>query len=106
MFFARTFMKFIKNYIPVFQLYMLMTVILISLPSMAQDSRFTVVLDAGHGGHDPGAVSSNSREKDINLDVVLDLGALIEKNYNDVKVVYTRKTDTYLTLQERADVVN
>ena len=83
-----------------------MTVILISLPSMAQDSRFTVVLDAGHGGHDPGAVSSNSREKDINLDVVLDLGALIEKNYNDVKVVYTRKTDTYLTLQERADVVN
>ena len=64
------------------------------------------MLDAGHGGHDPGAMSANSREKDINLAIVLDLGAIIERKFKDVKVVYTRKTDTYLTLQERANVVN
>lgn len=72
----------------------------------AQESKFTVVLDAGHGGHDPGAIGAITREKDINLAVVLHLGSLIEKHYKDVKVVYTRKTDKYLTLQERADIVN
>ncbi len=72
----------------------------------AQDRKFTVVLDAGHGGHDPGAMGSFIREKDINLAIVLELGALIERNFKDVKVVYSRKTDKYLTLQERADVVN
>ena len=79
---------------------------LIIIPLKAQDARFTVVLDAGHGGHDPGAMSSSSREKDINLAVVMDLGAIIEQKFKDVKVIYTRKTDKYLTLQERADVVN
>ena len=72
----------------------------------AQDARFTVVLDAGHGGHDPGAQSAYSQEKEINLAVTLNLGKLIERNFDDVKVVYTRKTDVYLTLQERADIVN
>ena len=72
----------------------------------AQNGKFTVVLDAGHGGHDPGAMGSFMREKDINLAIVLELGALIERNFKDVKVVYSRKTDKYLTLQERADVVN
>ena len=72
----------------------------------AQDGKFTVVLDAGHGGHDPGAMGSFMREKDINLAIVLELGAIIERNFKDVKVVYSRKTDKYLTLQERADVVN
>jgi N-acetylmuramoyl-L-alanine amidase len=79
---------------------------LISGTLKAQEARFTVVLDAGHGGHDPGAIGSFSKEKDINLAVVLDLGSIIEKKYKDVKVIYTRKTDKYLTLQERADVVN
>ncbi len=72
----------------------------------AQVSRFTLVIDAGHGGHDPGAMGSISKEKDINLDVSLKFGALVERNFSDVKVVYTRKTDVYLTLQERADIVN
>ena len=72
----------------------------------AQSSKFTLVIDAGHGGHDPGAIGDISREKDINLSVSLQLGALVERNFSDVKVVYTRKTDKYLTLQERADVVN
>lgn len=72
----------------------------------AQKTNFTLVLDAGHGGHDPGAIGAISREKDINLGVVLRLGELVESNFKDVKVVYTRKTDKYLTLQQRADVVN
>lgn len=67
---------------------------------------FVVALDAGHGGHDPGAVGAKSYEKQINLGVILALGDLISKNNPDVKVVYTRKTDVYLTLQERADVAN
>jgi N-acetylmuramoyl-L-alanine amidase len=74
--------------------------------SIAQNSKFTVVIDAGHGGHDPGAVGKISREKDINLSVSLQLGEIIAANYNDVKVVFTRNTDKYLTLQERADIVN
>lgn len=77
------------------------------IPSVgAQSSKFTLVIDAGHGGHDPGAIGNIAREKDINLAVSLQLGALVEQNFSDVKVVYTRKTDKYLTLQERADVVN
>jgi len=99
-------MKFVKTYFPVSQHILLFFVILISLSLSAQETRFTVVLDAGHGGHDPGAMGSISREKDINLAITLDLGAIIEQNFKDVKVVYTRKTDRYLTLQERADVVN
>jgi len=77
------------------------------IPSVvAQNSKFTVVIDAGHGGHDPGAIGKISREKDINLAVALHLGELIATNYNDVKVVFTRTTDKYLTLQERANIVN
>lgn len=98
----------IKHYFVSSQYFNLLIGIILSLSFSlkAQDARFTVVLDAGHGGHDPGAMSSNSREKDINLAVVLDLGSIIEQNFKDVKVIYTRKTDKYLTLQERANVVN
>jgi N-acetylmuramoyl-L-alanine amidase len=99
-------MKFIEKYILVFQCCIVLTGLFIFVPLTAQEARFTVVIDAGHGGHDPGALGSFSREKDINLAIVLDLGALIEQNFKDVKVIYTRKTDKYLTLQERADVVN
>jgi len=67
----------------------------------AQVKNFVVVIDAGHGGHDAGAVGAIAREKDINLSVTLKLGALIEKNFKDVKVVYTRKTDIFLPLQQR-----
>jgi len=67
---------------------------------------FTVTLDAGHGGDDSGAVGSYSREKDIVLSLVLKLGTLIEKNSKDVKVVYTRKTDEFIPLIERANIAN
>jgi N-acetylmuramoyl-L-alanine amidase len=84
----------------------MLAALLLAAPLIGQDTRFTVVIDAGHGGHDPGAMSANSREKDINLAISLDLGTIIEQKFKDVKVVFTRKTDKYLTLQERADVVN
>jgi len=99
-------MKFIKKYFLVFQCTITFVCGFSPATLNAQDVKFTVVLDAGHGGHDPGAMGSFSREKDINLAVELDLGTLIEKNFKDVRVVYTRKTDKYLTLQERADIVN
>jgi len=100
------YMKYIKKYVFVSRFYVLLAVLFITTSLIAQDSKFTVVLDAGHGGHDPGAQGAISREKDINLAVTLDLGEIIEQKFKDVKVIYTRKTDKYLTLQERADVVN
>lgn len=66
-----------------------------------------VVIDAGHGGHDPGAVSPNkTKEKDVTLSIALKLGALIEKNHPEVKVVYTRKTDVFVELHRRAGIAN
>lgn len=67
---------------------------------------FTLVIDAGHGGHDAGAIGSYSKEKDINLKVALAFGRLVENNCPDVKVVYTRKTDVFIPLQRRADIAN
>lgn len=67
---------------------------------------FTVVIDAGHGGHDPGAVGKISKEKNINLKVALKLGSLIEKNCSDVKVIYTRKKDVFIPLNRRAEIAN
>lgn len=65
-----------------------------------------VVIDAGHGGQDPGAVSRNFREKDINLTTALRLGKLINKHYPDVEVIYTRKTDVFVDLYKRGDIAN
>ncbi|MDD2961784.1 MAG: N-acetylmuramoyl-L-alanine amidase [Muribaculaceae bacterium] len=67
---------------------------------------FVVVIDAGHGGKDMGAPGLISYEKNINLGVALKLGDMIKSKFKDVKVVYTRDDDTYLTLQERANVAN
>lgn len=67
----------------------------------------TVVIDAGHGGKDPGAIGpGKTQEKDIALIVALKLGDYITKNYPDVKVVYTRKTDQFIELHERAEIAN
>jgi len=65
-----------------------------------------IVIDAGHGGHDPGTLGKNLKEKDVALKIALKLGAYIEKNIPDVKVIYTRKTDRYLSLDERAEIAN
>ncbi len=66
----------------------------------------TVVIDAGHGGHDSGCLGSSAKEKIIALDVALKLGAMIEEKFPDVNVVYTRKTDEFVELHERAAIAN
>jgi len=72
----------------------------------AQDKMFTVVIDAGHGGKDPGARGATINEKVINLSVALKVGKLISDNHKDVKVIYTRKTDVFVELDERANIAN
>lgn len=65
-----------------------------------------VVIDAGHGGKDPGAIGKTAKEKDIVLSVALKLGNLIKKNYPNVKVIYTRDKDVFVELGERANIAN
>lgn len=65
-----------------------------------------VVLDAGHGGHDLGAVGKNSKEKDIVLAITLKVGEYISQNMPDVEVIYTRKTDVFIPLHERTNIAN
>ena len=75
--------------------------------AMADGNRnFTLVIDAGHGGHDAGALGAMSKEKNINLNVALAFGRYVEANCPDVKVIYTRKTDVFVTLHERANIAN
>jgi N-acetylmuramoyl-L-alanine amidase len=65
-----------------------------------------IVIDAGHGGHDDGTHGRLLKEKDVALKIALKLGSYIEKNFPDVKVIYTRKDDTYIALDERAEIAN
>lgn len=65
-----------------------------------------VVIDAGHGGKDPGAVSGNYKEKDITLKVALKLGRKINSKYPDIDIVYTRKTDVFIPLDQRGQIAN
>ena len=67
---------------------------------------YTLVIDAGHGGKDPGAQIKTAKEKNINLAVALAFGKLVEQNCKDVKVVYTRKTDVFVALDQRANIAN
>ncbi len=66
----------------------------------------TIVIDAGHGGHDTGCLGATDREKNITLDIALKLGEMIEKNLPGVKVIYTRKTDVFIELYDRANIAN
>lgn len=66
----------------------------------------TVVLDAGHGGKDPGTIGKFLKEKDVVLNIALKVGEYIEKNLPEVKVIYTRKTDKFIELTERAAIAN
>lgn len=76
------------------------------LVDKASAENFVLVIDPGHGGKDPGAVGSRSYEKSINLNVALKLGHLIQRKMKDVKVIYTRKKDYYITLKGRAKIAN
>ncbi|UCS93563.1 N-acetylmuramoyl-L-alanine amidase [Echinicola marina] len=65
-----------------------------------------VVIDAGHGGKDPGTSGRTSREKDVALAIALKVGGYIEENLPDVEVIYTRKSDVFIELKERANIAN
>jgi N-acetylmuramoyl-L-alanine amidase len=80
-------------------------IFLLPLFSTAQKVQ-RVVIDAGHGGHDPGAVGKISKEKDIVLAIALKTGKLINENMKDVEVIYTRKTDVFVELHRRARIAN
>ncbi len=79
---------------------------LFALASVSAKDKFTVVIDPGHGGKDVGAVGAISNEKSINLNIALALGNLIEQNLSDVRVIYTRKTDVFISLKGRAEIAN
>ena len=108
-----------KNYAPIFK--RIRTVILILfffscsvLKSFGQKDSIqsqnfnvkTIVIDAGHGGHDPGCIGSSSQEKHVCLGIALKLGKLIKTFCPDVKVIYTRDKDEFVKLHERANIAN
>lgn len=68
--------------------------------------KYTLVIDAGHGGKDAGACANRAMEKNINLSVALAFGRYVEQNCPDVRVIYTRKTDVFIPLHERAAIAN
>jgi len=70
------------------------------------EKKWVIVIDAGHGGKDPGALGSVSAEKNITLAIALKTGSYIENNLKNVTVIYTRKTDTFIELKDRPDIAN
>lgn len=98
-------MRGLKKYI-----FSVLSIVILLLPGFsaraAVDRSFTLVIDAGHGGHDAGAVGAYSQEKDINLNIALAFGHLVEQYNPNIKVIYTRKTDVFIPLQERANIAN
>ena len=84
----------------------LVAFLMLALDAFCANNRFTLVIDAGHGGHDVGALGAMSKEKDINLSVALRFGEYVERNMPDVRVIYTRKTDVFIPLKQRATIAN
>lgn len=110
--------KFAANIIPIIRLHSmkrsLQLCIVLSIFFLSPYSIFsqnkgkikTIVIDAGHGGRDPGAIGKRSKEKNIALAVALKTGHYIEQNIKGVKVVYTRKTDKFIELHRRGQIAN
>ncbi|WP_179353693.1 N-acetylmuramoyl-L-alanine amidase family protein [Winogradskyella vidalii] len=89
----------------VFLLFIFITSLTSNASLQAQEEKFVVVLDAGHGGDDPGNLGNGHKEKHIALKITLEVGRELEKN-PDIKVIYTRKTDVFVALHERANIAN
>jgi len=87
-------------------LFILLTGLFIPASFAASPSAFTIVIDAGHGGKDSGTLGLTVKEKDIVLAVALKFGRLIKQNHPDVRVVYTRSTDVFIPLDQRAILAN
>ena len=87
-------------------LLLLLSFCCLSLSAVDKDGNFVIVIDPGHGGKDPGAMSGKNTEKSINLNVALKMGQLIERNCRKVKVIYTRKTDVFIELNRRGEIAN
>lgn len=84
----------------------IITLLFVITALLPQANAYTLVLDAGHGGKDPGAVGKNIYEKDLNLALALKIGEKIKQKYPNVKVVYTRDTDVFVPLQKRSEIAN
>ena len=76
------------------------------IPAGPQKDKFTIIIDAGHGGKDPGALGSNTREKDIALNTSLQLGRIIKENMPEVRILFTRTNDNFVELHKRAQIAN
>jgi N-acetylmuramoyl-L-alanine amidase len=106
------FFSFCQQYKRLFAIFLTLICVLYPGQSFSKDGPDiknkvrVVVIDAGHGGKDPGAVGKKTKEKDINLSVALMVGNYIESNFEDVTVIYTRKDDTFVGLNERAKIAN
>ena len=74
--------------------------------AQSPEKKFKLVIDAGHGGEDPGCRGKKSQEKTVTLNVALKLGKLISDNFDDVQVIYTRKTDVFVEVYKRAVIAN
>lgn len=89
-----------------FLVYLFIIFLAVPLNAQKDGKTFKVVIDAGHGGKDPGCHGLVSKEKDVVLDVALKTGKLISENCPNVKVIYTRKTDVFVELYRRAQIAN
>ena len=93
----------IENFMPIL---VLLISINAALPALNKRQIKTIVIDAGHGGHDPGCQYGGAKEKEVTLKIALELGKKISEELSDVKVIFTRKTDEFVTLWERANIAN
>ncbi len=101
--------KLHTNNISGFKLLLFSLLIIISpalSSAMEEDKKWVIVIDAGHGGRDPGALGSFSKEKDITLPIALKTGDYITKNLSNVKVLYTRESDVFVDIRDRAEFAN
>ena len=93
----------IENFMPIL---VLLISINAALPALNKRQVKTIVIDAGHGGHDPGCQYGGIKEKEVTLKIALELGKKLSEELSDVKVIFTRKTDEFVTLWDRANIAN